>query len=40
MKCTCKAVFCWHCAELFDSDNDCYEHLTAKHGGIFDPFDE
>ncbi|XP_064640668.1 uncharacterized protein LOC135495726 [Lineus longissimus] len=32
----CKTTFCWLCLEIFRSHNDCYDHLTKAHGGIFE----
>ncbi|KLU90292.1 hypothetical protein MAPG_09256 [Magnaporthiopsis poae ATCC 64411] len=32
----CGAHICWVCMATFDSAQKCYNHLSAKHGGIFD----
>ncbi|XP_072029162.1 LOW QUALITY PROTEIN: uncharacterized protein [Amphiura filiformis] len=32
----CKKHICWNCLDSFDTSNQCYAHLTEKHGGCFD----
>ncbi|KAL8346389.1 hypothetical protein RB598_000341 [Gaeumannomyces tritici] len=32
----CHTHICWVCMATFDSDGECYDHLSAKHGGAFD----
>lgn len=32
----CKAHFCWLCGALFANSTKTYDHLVAKHNGIFD----
>lgn len=31
----CRVIFCFVCCDTFDSTAQCYDHLVAKHGGIF-----
>ena len=36
MTCTqCRHHICWVCMAYFERSGDCYDHLTAKHGGAF-----
>ena len=38
MQCkACKAHICWVCMKVLDTGKATYEHMSAKHGGIFDP---
>ena len=30
----CHAHICWFCLLYFSSSNECYDHLSAKHGGF------
>lgn len=32
----CKKQICWKCLDAFDTSQECYAHLTEKHGGCFD----
>ncbi|TLD21327.1 hypothetical protein PspLS_08889 [Pyricularia sp. CBS 133598] len=32
----CKCHICWKCLETFDTAKWCYDHLSARHGGVFD----
>ena len=32
----CKAHTCWICLQYYDTASKCNDHLSSKHGGIFD----
>lgn len=36
VKClVCSKYNCWLCLEFFNSDNDCYDHLSKVHRGLY-----
>ncbi len=32
----CNAKICWICSRFYKTSEECYDHLTRAHGGIFD----
>lgn len=38
MECkACKAHICWVCMKIFDIGRATYDHMSAEHGGFYDP---
>ncbi|MCJ1252186.1 hypothetical protein MMC30_009426, partial [Trapelia coarctata] len=38
MECkACKAHICWVCMNVLDTGKETYEHMSAEHGGFYDP---
>lgn len=35
VKCRCERHVCWVCLEVFESADDCYNHLRSVHGDIY-----
>ena len=31
----CRRHICWECLEYYEKSADCYDHLTARHGGAY-----
>lgn len=31
----CTTHICWHCLEVFSTDQECYEHMKEMHNGIY-----
>ena len=36
--CRCGANICWICLKYYTTEGECYAHLSAEHGGVFDIF--
>ena len=36
IRCRCGANFCWICLQYYTTEGECYDHLSAEHGGIFE----
>lgn len=35
ISCRCGAHICWNCLKIFETSDECYDHLAKKCGGIF-----
>ena len=36
ISCPCGCHWCYKCGAGFSNPDDCYDHMTEKHGGCFD----